>query len=130
MQKIYIDSNLNDYNIDLELVKGLEILEPYGTGNPKPVFSVLNIKVLSKMLLSEGRHLKIIAEHDGKELELIGFSMGEFAPLISEGESNPLLFRANAFCHCMYLEHIKSAVLAESLTSREDRIMSAQKQIK
>ncbi len=86
LQKIYIDANLNDYNIDIELAKGLEILEPYGTGNPKPVFSILNVRVLGKSLLSDGKHIKLVAEHNGRELELIGFSMGEFAALISEND--------------------------------------------
>ena len=61
--KVYIDLGLPIEYIDYELIEELEVLQPFGKGNPRPIFGVkfLNIKRLFK-LGTNGNVLKMILE--------------------------------------------------------------------
>ena len=86
VQKINIDYILKKSFLDVNTVKSIEVLEPYGVGNPKPVFALLDAEVVKKILLSEGKHIKLTLKCDNRLIDAIGFSMGEFSAVISEGD--------------------------------------------
>ena len=55
-----VDGELDDPGLlTLEGVEGLDLLEPYGAGNPKPVFSLSGCTVTSASEVGGGRHLKL-----------------------------------------------------------------------
>jgi single-stranded-DNA-specific exonuclease len=83
---VYIDARLEKNDVTVENVEQLSLLEPYGMGNPLPVFSYDNAKITLITTLGEGKHLKIIAEKEGRRLEAIGFNMGELADYIKLGD--------------------------------------------
>ena len=86
MPTVYIDARLEKNDVTVENVEQLSLLEPYGMGNPLPVFSYDNAKITLITTLGEGKHLKIIAEKEGRRLEAIGFNMGELADYIKLGD--------------------------------------------
>lgn len=86
-QKIYIDYDLTADMVNLENIKALEVLEPYGVGNPKPVFSLKNVTVKDVTSLSEGRHIKLKIRSANKEIEVLGFNMGEYFGLLTENDT-------------------------------------------
>ncbi|MEE1043453.1 MAG: single-stranded-DNA-specific exonuclease RecJ [Clostridia bacterium] len=85
VQTINIDYTLNESFLNLNTIKSIAVLEPYGVGNPKPVFALLDAKVTRKSLLSEGKHIKLTLNYNGASIDAIGFNMGEFAAIINEG---------------------------------------------
>ncbi len=85
VQKINIDYILKESFLNVDVVNSLNVLEPYGVGNPKPVFALLEAKVLRKQLLSDGKHIKLNLLLNGVNIDAIGFSMGDFDPIITEG---------------------------------------------
>lgn len=85
VHKINIDYTLKESFLNVDTINSLNVLEPYGVGNPKPVFALLEAKVVRKQLLSEGKHIKLSLNYDGVYIDAIGFSMGDFAPVITEG---------------------------------------------
>lgn len=85
VQKIYIDYTLNSSFLNTDTIKSIDLLEPYGVGNPKPVFALLNSQVVKKQLLSEGKHIKLTLKCDDVLIDAIGFSMGDYSLIISEG---------------------------------------------
>ena len=85
VHKINIDYVLKETFLDVDTINSLRVLEPYGVGNPKPVFALLEAKVIRKQLLSEGKHIKLNLEYNGATIDAIGFSMGDYDPLITEG---------------------------------------------
>ncbi len=85
VHKINIDYTLKESFLNVDTINSLNVLEPYGVGNPKPVFALLEAKVVRKQLLSEGKHIKLSLNYDGAYIDAIGFSMGDFAPVITEG---------------------------------------------
>ena len=70
-----VDGELNDPGLlTLEGVEGLEVLEPCGAGNPRPVFSLSGCTVTALSEVGGGRHLKLRLSVAGHSLDAIFFS--------------------------------------------------------
>ena len=59
-----------------EGVDSLSLLEPFGAGNPKPVFVLSGASVLSIFEVGGGRHLKLRLRYHGATFDGIFFSVG------------------------------------------------------
>lgn len=79
MPIIKIDKAVELKQIDLNMVKDLQLLEPYGEANKMPIFLLNNLKVQAIRSLSEGKHLKLKLSQDNYVVDAIGFNMGELA---------------------------------------------------
>ena len=76
---INIDSELNLKDINLENVKSLKMLEPYGEANKMPLFLFKGLKIKSIRALSEGKHLKLALANENFIINAIGFNLGELS---------------------------------------------------
>ena len=74
---IKIDKVLTSKDLEVDNINSLKMLEPFGEGNKNPIFLIKNAKITSIRALSEGKHLKISVNVDGKNVDVIGFKMGE-----------------------------------------------------
>ncbi len=81
-----IDFELPVRYINITLPTELELLEPCGTGNPAPVFSVSGCKIVNTRMLSDGKHLRLTLEKEGKIINAIGFGMGSDYNLLIPGD--------------------------------------------
>jgi single-stranded-DNA-specific exonuclease len=79
---IEIDAELNLADIGMELLDDLAKLEPFGTGNPHPIFSLSNVRVKSyESLGSKNEHLKLkINKNDRAVIEVLGWGLGPSLP--------------------------------------------------
>lgn len=78
--KLNIMTEIASNELTIELVDDISKLEPYGMGNPKPLFVVKNIEVDSAKTRgcgTEGKHLKFVGNSDNITLDGIGFSLTE-----------------------------------------------------
>lgn len=87
--KLRIDMELSPEELTLELAEQLELLAPFGFGNPKPVFVCRNMSVEQiKVVGEKANHLRIQLKKKEKEFSAIGFNFGnykdelEIAPLV------------------------------------------------
>lgn len=76
---IYIDDELKLKDINMDLVKSISILEPFGEANKVPLFLIRNLKIDSIRALSEGRHLKLTLRDENFVINAIGFELGYLA---------------------------------------------------
>ncbi len=76
LPQLRIDAFLSPGEIDLEMTEMLGSLEPYGMGNPTPVFAVRGARIVERRILKE-RHLKLKLEMGGQYHEAIGFNMAD-----------------------------------------------------
>ncbi len=76
---INVDSELSLKNVDIDSVKSLKLLEPYGEANKMPLFMFRNLKINSIRSLSDGKHLRLTLKDDNYMINAIGFNMGELA---------------------------------------------------
>lgn len=58
--ELHIDCKLNPEAVNLDLVEALKPLEPYGTGNPIPVFGLFNMKLIRIIPMGNRKHLRLI----------------------------------------------------------------------
>ncbi len=74
-EKILIDVPMPLSYIREDLITSLEILEPFGTGNPKPVFATSKISLISYTRLGKNKNVGKfrIKDETGKDYEMIHF---------------------------------------------------------
>lgn len=101
--------------LTIEQVKGLDILEPFGEGNSKPLFLAAGAMVSDIFPLKGGEHTKIIVTISGKSFTALMFSRKTATLPFEKGDSVNMLFSAeiNRFNGC------------ESVTLRVADIMKA-----
>ncbi len=84
-----------DFNADE--ISSLSFFEPFGEGNPKPVFALIGAKIDKIIPLSNGKHTKLELTYDGIKITAIMFgapsdslnvSQGEFADFLGTLELN------------------------------------------
>ena len=69
---VKIDLELPAENVTFSLARELEALEPFGAGNPRPVFVTRNLRLLSEPVVVKDRHLKIrLAGPQNRPLEAV-----------------------------------------------------------
>ena len=73
---IKLDGEVNLKDINKNIVKELELLEPFGEKNRTPIFVYKNLKIDSIRSLSEGKHLKLTLKDDNLLINAIGFNLG------------------------------------------------------
>lgn len=73
---LYIDEEVKLKDINMDLVKSLSILEPFGEANKVPLFLIRNLKIDSIRALSDGKHLKLLLTDGNTLVDSIGFNMG------------------------------------------------------
>lgn len=76
---INVDGELLLKNVDLDSVKSLKLLEPYGEANKMPLFMFKNLKINSIRSLSDGKHLRLTLKDDNYMINAIGFNMGKLS---------------------------------------------------
>lgn len=57
--ELLLDCKLNPAYIDASLVESLENLEPFGAGNPQPIFGIFGVKIESAKPVGEGKHMRL-----------------------------------------------------------------------
>ena len=76
---IKVDCELMLKDINIDSVKSLQLLEPFGEANQEPLFLIKNLKINSIRALSDGKHLKVGLREDKYIIDAIGFNMGELS---------------------------------------------------
>ena len=77
MPETMYDSEITLADITLELISAIQALEPFGMGNPAPVFLLRQAEVLSARAVgASGAHLKLTLGQQGCVLDAIAFQMG------------------------------------------------------
>ncbi|MBE6851059.1 MAG: single-stranded-DNA-specific exonuclease RecJ [Ruminococcus sp.] len=77
--------------LSVEQVQSLSQLEPFGAGNPEPVFAVENAKIVEIRPLSGGLHTKLIVQVQNQTYDALLFRMSPDQTGLQTG----------AFCHLM-----------------------------
>ncbi len=94
---IRCDREVHISELSLEALKELEQLEPFGPGNPTPVFILRNVISVRppRTIGNQGRHLKIAIKDpssDSPTIDTIGWNMGDLAPQIKQNVPLDLAF--------------------------------------
>ncbi len=76
---LYLDSEFNLENIDWDFISLLDKFQPFGMGNPKPVFLLRNLEIWSNRVFGNGGiHIRLgFKKPNGEIISAIGFFMQE-----------------------------------------------------
>ena len=86
-KEIYIDEILTIDDLDIEKIKELKSLEPFGEENPEPIIMYKNVEINGIRTLSENKHLKLSLKKNDKIIDAIGFNLGELAEKYKIGDT-------------------------------------------
>ncbi len=90
---LQIDGEIsNTAVLTVEQVEALSMLEPYGAGNPKPVFSLSGVTITCMSDVGGGRHLKMRASRDGRTVDMIFFSVTRAKSGLTVGDRADVAF--------------------------------------
>ena len=88
-----IDAEVEDPGLlTLDGVEGLDLLEPYGSGNPKPVFSLSGCLITALSEVGGGRHLKLKLAAAGRSFDAIFFSATAAQAAVAVGDRIDVAF--------------------------------------
>ena len=95
--KVHCDQEVKLGDLTLEAFRELQQLEPFGPGNPTPLFILKNVQCLRapRTIGSQGKHLKITIGHpesDHPSIDAIGWNMGHKAADIKKWTHLDLAF--------------------------------------
>ncbi|MCX7842668.1 MAG: single-stranded-DNA-specific exonuclease RecJ [Clostridia bacterium] len=81
-----IDTEINFKDINMDNAKQLELLAPFGAGNPPPVFACSGLKIDQMRTVGENKHLKLKLSAGKSTVDAIGFNMGGMAASVNCGD--------------------------------------------
>jgi single-stranded-DNA-specific exonuclease len=70
--ELRIDAEVSSKTMDLSIIEELKMLEPFGAGNPKPVFLTKDLFLTQEPFVMKEKHLKLnLADKNGKRFEAV-----------------------------------------------------------
>jgi single-stranded-DNA-specific exonuclease len=92
--ELAIDSEIHFNDISEKLIDEIESLEPFGTGNPAPVFMARNIKVVSaKMVGGNHRKMVLVQDADRSQKPVYAICFNAEDKMLTETRFTRLAFR-------------------------------------
>lgn len=92
--KIRIDATVTLHDINLEFIKNLECLEPYGMGNPRPIFACNSVALIDASPMGQdGKHLRFRMKEKKQIVNGIAWGMGELALNLIQEKNIDLAFQ-------------------------------------
>lgn len=73
--KLKIECKLNPRGLSVDLADAIKTLEPFGTGNPMPIFALCGLKLERITALSGDKHVKLLLSKDENRLEALAFGV-------------------------------------------------------
>ena len=121
---IHVDAEIQLADITSQFFRILQCLEPYGPGNPRPIFITRNLinYRYTKRVGKQGEHLKlnvtdrsINAAGSPVFIDGIAFHQGDFAPLLQNGQAVDVCYRLEENC---YNGHVSIQMQVEEIKQR------------
>lgn len=98
--RLTVDAELAPEQITRELADLVARMEPFGTGNPEPLFVIRRLAVLERQRVGDGSHLRMRLQGEGcPPIDCIAFGMGGLAESMAIGQALDLCcnLRVNTF---------------------------------
>lgn len=74
LPELHLDCKLNPSLLDLSLLDSISALEPFGAGNPSPLFGLYTMRIDEIKDLSAGKHKKLTVSRDGSRVTVMCFN--------------------------------------------------------
>jgi single-stranded-DNA-specific exonuclease len=107
-----IDFKINPSCVNTELLDVIESLEPFGAGNPQPVFGLYNMTLTDITPIGSGKHLRLSLRRGDTNLSAVLFRMTQldFPYVVGDVLDVAATFEANE-----YLGQIRLSILVKNI---------------
>jgi len=82
---LLIDLEIEIGSVTPKLIDELKEMEPFGPGNPSPLFCLRDVHVADKPRVLSRNTLKFSVEHNGMTFDVVGFGKGDYLERIKRG---------------------------------------------
>lgn len=72
-QNVYIDFKISPFYLNVELAKELSLFEPYGEGNKRAVFALMNLTITDIKPIGNDKHIRLECEKKGRKIRIVKF---------------------------------------------------------
>jgi single-stranded-DNA-specific exonuclease len=87
LPELRVDYKLTPEDINVDTVRKLKLMEPFGAGNSSPVYVYRGLSILSsKAVGNELKHLQLMVNDGVNEIKCIAFNMGSMQKVLSIGK--------------------------------------------
>ena len=131
-----IDCRLKPSAVDADILGLIESLEPFGAGNPQPVFGLYGVSIVNVQAIGGGKHIRITVKKGDSTLTAVYFGMtperflyqaGDVVDLAVRLEKNEYMAQVKVGIYIRDirmsgtddLRYLKSVRLYEKLTRKE-----------
>ena len=87
-----VDAALDLAEVDWPLYQEMVALEPFGMGNPTPVFGACGVRLNGPPSILQKKHLKLSVGNGVRPLEALGWGLAARAPSLTAGQQVDLAF--------------------------------------
>jgi single-stranded-DNA-specific exonuclease len=87
-----VDAEVSGAEIDWTLFEALEMLAPFGCGNPTPLLAARDFRLLLGPRILQEKHLKLRVACGPKSFDAIGWRMAERGATLAPGQSLDMAF--------------------------------------
>jgi len=91
---VQVDCCVDPEDLTLDQIRGLSALEPFGMGNPQPIFAMYNVRIEEVTPISHDRHIKLHLWKDGRSFYAFVFGMGAKSCPFVRGDILDMVFSA------------------------------------
>jgi single-stranded-DNA-specific exonuclease len=87
-----VDATVNLAEVDWPLYEEITQLEPFGMGNPTPVFGACGVRLVSTPRILQEKHLKLRVGQGARTLDALGWGWAARTPPLEAGQPVDLAF--------------------------------------
>ena len=91
---VNVDCRVEPEELTLKEVRGLSAMEPFGMGNPQPVFLMNDVSIEEITPISHDRHIKLHLSRKGRSFYAFVFGMGAKSCQFVKGDLLDIVFSA------------------------------------
>jgi single-stranded-DNA-specific exonuclease len=91
--QLKIEADVSLREINFKLIQELQMLEPFGSGNPEPVLGTRELEVINPRVVGKN-HLKMKLKSRSNVVDAIGFGMGEFIGVVEDSPEIDVAYTA------------------------------------
>jgi single-stranded-DNA-specific exonuclease len=97
LHKLQIDSSAKLAQLSTQAVEELKMLEPFGQGNPKPLFATKGVRLSAppRKVGTKGEHLQLAVTDNTNSIRCIGFGMGKLEKKLLDNEFFNVAYQPN-----------------------------------
>lgn len=95
--KLNIDLKINPIGLSIDMVEAMKLLEPFGTGNPKPNLAIMGVALEKITPVADNKHLRLLLSKNGASFQAMLFgttptqfcyNVGDTVDIVVNLESN------------------------------------------